>query len=424
MITMKPVFYHKVGMTKDSDKVVFKYIFGSADPHFYFAAYIVPSKESYDIFYVPYADNFYDNNIINMEDDAINKVIGVEYGENVDIMLSNNKVAGFGKLMNVSVHIDDKPTSVNVDEITSPDIPAAHDFIKNEILAIDSIGLYELRNIVAIEVESKLRNILGATLGVEQEPAIRSIMKSIFMTKSIFYRSIPTDLPDQRKDLLYTAFSRLSSIDPNSSNIADVFAVSIEFARVVNENGISIESVPYNVFFRLMSGWTKDKNYEHISLLETAAAGLVKTEEITLNMSTMEDMNSVYAILAKTQSFVYLTSVSIENVETGEVYSCSTDNVFFQNFIKNTQECIEVKGIPSSNGTVFIQYGYGSSCDPFVGLYAISSEGRKYGLKREDKIVGESFEISRIWDWEGEHIEKSGGEIDDSHSIRVTFTGV
>jgi hypothetical protein len=421
MINMTPAFYNKIGTPRGGNRAVFRYIFASTEPHCYFSAYIIPAADTFDMYYTPYIDNLYSNDIINMGDSATNKVIGVPYGDSVELTVSNSQVEGYGKLMNISVTIPDRPACVNIQEVLSPDVFMAKKLVDIEVAAIEGIGLYALKNIIGIEVESKLHNIMNSGVGVQQVSAVRSIINSILVAESIFYNEIPAGIPPHRQELLHLLYMRLYSADPKSANIADIFAGIVEFARVVDGEEIAIENIPYSILFRLVSGWVRDKSEWFIRLLKTAAANIEKTEELTLSISTMDSLTLVHEALSLPQSFVYLTSITIENVSTGETLSFSVDNVFFENFTKSRESCLETKGIMATEGVVCVQYGYGLSCDSFIGIYAKTRDGKKYGIAKTENLTGGVY---RTMDWGDEHIEVPDNEPNNTQSLRFAFKGV
>lgn len=424
MISLKPVFYSKVGNHTDGQGLVYKYYLGSVDPHFYFSGYIVPNKNTFDFFYIPQVNNILNNGIVDMSVDSANAIRNVVYGEEVQIVLANPHLNGYGRVINVKFSIDEAPVAVNSTSVDFADFEKAIKDAKIEIEPITDIKLYTLSNIMLIEVEAKLNNILESSVGVNQDNVVPTIIGNILSVKSTFVNNLPDELSDTVKEKLYDLYIRSLNVAPHSSRVTIMFADTILFARMIVEREINIMSVPYEVLFRLMSDWTRGKHAEHVSLLKKASLAVSHFETIEINMSTVEDADKVYELFNKTQAFVYLTNIKFTNMDTGDYENFPMDNEYYRNYIKSTDNCIESKGIPSSNGTVLLQYGYGIGCDEFIGIFSTDNNGVKRGLRRDNKMVEDAYVVARTWQWKTNITVKIEGEIDSSGNISVEFTGV
>jgi len=424
MIQLKKVMYFKIGNNTEGNTLAYKIYFGSVVPHFYFAAYIVPREESFDLFFVPQVNNLLDNGIVDMSDTAVNAVRGIAYGEEILLSLTNPHLDGYGRVIDVSLSLNERPVAVNSNSVAFTDIDAARATAREAIQPLMDIGLHVLANVVLIEVESKMQNIMQSSVGVSQDHVIPTIIKGILSHNKSFEDVLPSEMSQVEKDKTTKMFFRTLNVSPNSDEIPEIFADGILFARMLVEKSILIDTIPYEVLYRLMADWMVSKHSEQVSLLKKAYLAVVHTESISINMSTMEDVAKVYELLNKTQAFVYLTSIKIINNETSEEIVFPMDNEYYKNYIKTSPDCIEVKGIPSSNGTVLLQYGYGTGCDEFIGIFATTAGGLNYGLRRDDKMIGDEYLIARTWQWGLDKVVKSEGQIDSSGNITVEFTGV
>jgi hypothetical protein len=414
----------KIGNHTSNSKVSYKVYFGSVEPNFYFAAYIVPSEDTYDMFFIPKVNNILDNGVIDFNDNSANSIKGIQYGEAVELSLSNPSLDGYGRMVNVTLSIDSKPVATQSSSTTPLNIEAAGAIARETIKPIVDIGLYTLANVALIEVEAKLENILQSSVGVNQDTVVPTIIRSILVIRKIFIDNLPSGLTDEQKDKFYTLYMRLLNISPVTSDTPGVFAEAILFARMIKEENIDMFTIPYEILFRLFVDWTKSHHSESVNLLKKASANIEHSESISINMSTMEDTSKVYELLNKTQAFVYLRNIRFINADTGDFEDFPMDNEYYKNYIKSTDESIEQKGIPSSNGVVIIQYGYGTGCDDFIGLFSEDVNGSKRGLRRDDRMIGYRLTTSRTWEWETDKIVKSEGQIDSSGNITVEFTGV
>ena len=424
MISLKPVFYSKIGNHSDKIGIVYKYYLGSVDPHFYFAIYLVPNDDTFDIFYIPQVNNILDNGAIDLSDNNPNSIRNIKYGEAITIALTNPYLDGFGRIIDVNFSINDKPVAINMNIVSQVNLGAARNEAHKKIKPLQDIGLYTLSNIILIEVESKINNIIESSVGVKQENVVPTIIKSILSVKKNFMDSLPKNMNSDMTEKIYSLYLRALNIAPSGDSIPVIFSDAIRFARVLDDLDIDILSVPYQILFRLMTEWMKSKHSEYITLLKKASLAVVHSESISINMSTMEDVSKVYELLNKTQAFVYLTNIRFTNDDTGDFADFPLDNEYFKNYIKTSDDCVEAKGIPSSNGIVLIQYGYGTGCDDFIGLFSTDNSGEKRGLRRDDKMIGDSYVVARTWQWKTDKIVKVKDEIDSSGNITVEFTGV
>ncbi len=424
MISLKQVFYVKIGNHTSGSKISYKVYFGSVEPHFYFAAYIVPSADTFDMFFTPQINNILDNGVIDLNDNSVNSIKGIAYGEDISLSLSNPYLDGYGRIVDVEMRIVDKPVATQASSVTPLDLEAAGAVAKESIQPIVDIGLYTLSNVALIEVEAKLANILQSSVGVNQDTVVPTIIRSVLMVKKIFIDNLPEGLSEAQQDKFYMLYMRLLNVSPGSGDTAHVFAEGMLFARMVQGEDIDLTTIPYEILFRLFVDWTKNHHSEYVNLLKKASANIEHSESVAINMSTMEDIAKVYELLNKTQAFVYLRNIRFTNIDTGDFADFPMDNEYYKNYIKNTDQCIEQKGIPSSNGVVLIQYGYGTGCDEFIGLFSEDVNGSKRGLRRDDKLIDDEFVTSRTWQWETEKTVKTEGQIDSSGNITVEFTGV
>jgi hypothetical protein len=398
--------------------------FGSIDPHFYFSAYIIPREDDFDMYYIPQVGNIEDNSIINMSPDNPNSKIGVSYGEDVSITLTNPMIEGFGTLIDIELSITESPIAVNTNIVSTLDIVTARDRAKELVAPLDEISLFELSNIVKIEVESKVNNILSSSVGVSQDSVVATIIYGILVIKKIFIGALPSELSDDVKDMLYLVYGRMLNVTPYVDASTVIFSDMVLFGRMIHEENINIMTIPFEILYRITEDWVKNKHAEQVSLLRTASLQVVINQTIEINMSSMEDTPKVYEALNKTQAFVYLTNIRFTNDDTLDFIDFPLENEYYRNYVKQGTDCVEVKGIPSSNGRVVIQYGYGSGCDKFIGLTSVDLDGHKRGVRRDDKIVDNEFVPVRTWNWITEEAVKIDNEVDTTHNITVTFTGV
>ena len=424
MILLKPVFYSKIGNHSDYLGMLYKYYLGSIDPHFYFAIYLVPNADTFDIFYVPQVNNILDNGVIDLSDNNPNSIRNIKYGETVTITLTNPYLDGFGRMIDVSFSIDDKPVAININSVSQVDLDAARNEARKKIKPLQDIGLYTLSNVLLIEVESKLSNIMQLSVGVIQEKAISTIINSVLSVKNIFMENLPKNMDSKTAERMYLLYLRALNVAPTEKYIPVIFSDAIQFARIIDKMKLNIFNIPYEILFRLMTDWMKSKHSEYITLLKKASLAVVHSESISINMSTMEDTSKVYELLNKIQNFVYLTNIRFTNDNTGESVDFPLENEYFENYVKTSNDCVEVKGIPSSNGVVLIQYGYGTQCDNFIGLFSIDNSGTRRGLRRDNKIIDNKYVIARTWQWGTDKTVKVKNEIDSSGNITVKFTGV
>jgi len=424
MISLKPVFYSKVGNHTNSQSITYKYYFGSIDPHFYFAVYMVPSKDTYDMFFIPQINNIANNGVVEIGENRANAKYGISYGEEVSLLLTNQFLDGFGRMVEIQLSIPEKPVAINEEAIDFADLESARVEARAEVAPIIQIGLHTLANIIMIEVEAKLNNIMESSVGVNQDNVIPTIIKGVLAIKATFVDALPSEMTEPQKEKMHMLYNRALNVAPHSNRVTVVYSDAILFARMIASEGIDMSTIPYEILFRLMSDWMKTKHSEHVALLKKASLNIEHSEDISINMSTMEDVSKVYELLNKTQSFVYLRNIKFTNTDTGASIDFPMDNEYYKNYIKSTDQCIESKGIPSSNGTVLLQYGYGVGCDEFIGLFATDNNGYKYGLRRDDKLVGDTYLVARTWQWEMDKVVKTENEIDSSGNITIQFTGV
>jgi hypothetical protein len=420
MINLKQVLYHKIGNHLNTQDVIFKVYLASIDPHFYFSVYIVPFKDTFKMSYSPEVDNINDNGVIEFSDDAREYA----YGENIEIIVANDQIDGYGDILKLSFSIDSKPIAVNSDSMSFPDFLESRQYTKDKVSALQEIGLHTLYNTVQIEVEAKLYSVMGAYRGVNQNNAIDSIVKNILVTKKIFISSLPEGMSSHLKEYVYDMFSRIYNTSPVSHNIVNIFTDGVMFGRMIHAEQIDISVIPYGIRYVLSHRWMRYQSRDAVQKLKTAAAGVVKTETFSLNISTSEDTSTLYEVIQKTQNFVYINKITLTNDNSGETKVFNIDNELSENYSKMSDSCDEIRGIPSTDGTVLIQYSYGSGCDNFIGIKTIDNAGDVRGISREDNITETGYEATRIWKWRQDEIIKRGTEVDDTESITFEFTGV
>jgi len=424
MINMKEVFYSKIGNHSMGREIVYKVYFGSIDPQFYFAAYVIPRGESYDMFYIPQVNNIADNGIIDMSEDSSTSRMNIQYGEPVEILLTNPFVEGRGSIVSVSVSIDESPVAVNTSSLTQFNLDDARAITREAIQPLIDAKMYLLANIAMIEVETKLRNILESSVGVNQDTAIPTILRSVLAVKKIFIDNLPDGMPEEDEEMFYMLYVRMLNVSPDSNNIPSIFAKGILFANMMYSEGMTAHLIPYEILFRLMIDWSKEYRPEYVYLLKQASDNIEIKRTISVNLSTMEDQSKVYELLNKTQEFVYLTNIRFTNMDNGEYKDFRINNEYFENYIKTTDRCIEQKGIPSEDGTITIQYGYGTDCDSFIGLTSTDNQNVKRGVRRDDKIIDNEFKTARTWQWVNDEIIQIEGDVTTAGTIAVEFTGV
>ena len=424
MIQLKPVFHSKIGNNRDTNKIIYKYYFGSIEPHFYFVAYIFAYEDTYDIFYIPQVGNIHNTGIVEFGDNKKNAKYGVEYGEQIEIILTNKILDGYGEFVVTSLSLNEVPVAINSSNFNQSVLDEAIKTTDREISYLKDISLYTLANIIAIEVESKLDNIMTSSAGIKQKNAVNTIIKNTLSVKKMFTDNLPKTMTIAEKDFFYKLYMRVLNIAPYTNSSTAIFADSILFSRLMKKDNIDLSKIPYLILFNLMIDWMINKHNEQLRLIKKAALNVIHKETISLNMSTMEDDKKVYELLQKTQDFIYLKKVVFTNEETKEKVEYPLDNEYYKNYIKSTNKCIEEKGLQSTNGVFYIQYGYGKSCDGFVGLYARNTDGKEYGLRRDDKLVDNSYVTSRTYAWENKKVIKTEGIIDSSNNISVDLIGV
>ncbi|RLF44233.1 MAG: hypothetical protein DRN17_04830 [Thermoplasmata archaeon] len=420
MIQLRQVFYHKIGTHKDTDKTIYKYFFASIDPHFYFAAYVIPYEDSFKITFDPFIGNIANDGVIEFSDEMSEYA----YGEEVRTLVSNQYLAGYSDIATLIFAIEERPVIVNSSSINFPDIEESRTYSRDLVKPLDDIGLHTLANTLKIEVEAKLSAVMSSALGVDQNNAVDAIVKSVLVSKNIFIQSLPEDMNVNQKEYTFDMFSRIYNTSPVTSNIVDIFADGILFGIMTNNENILLETIPYEIRFRLSTNWMKTKSDDAVDQFKVAAAGVIKTETLELNMSTMEDLNKLYEVIQKTQSFVYLTEMSITRDSDNETIIFPIENEYHRNYAKTSERCEETKGIPSTNGQILIQYGYGQNCDSFVAIKTLDNTGWVRGFSRDDRIIEDDYITARTWKWEAEEIVKYGAEIDNTESVTIIFKGV
>ncbi len=417
----KVAFYHKVGTISDN-KVMFKYFLASLDPHFYFVVYVVPYEDTLDIFYTPKIDNLDSFSVIPLFEDFYGSVQGVEYGEVLTITLTNEKIHGVSEVVELDISIPDRPMIINDVLATELDMEKARQSAISSVTILKEANLHTLSNQLMITVESKVGVIVDASAGVNIEGATHSIIRQVLLDKSVLYKSLPTDMGIEKKEMLHRIFNTIVALSPYSTSIAVMFSDIVSFARAMHDSSASFELVPYPAMYRLtykiLSTGSDDAEVDLIK----ASLAIEKITNINLNMSTMEETSKVYELINTVQSFIYLTKIEFLNVETGDKKTIILDNSDPDILSKKKDACSETRSIQAQGKQVSIQYGYGSGCDPFVGML-FTDEFGSFGIIREDKLLDGDNYTSRKWVWGDESLEMFGNEINSSNNIKVTFTG-
>lgn len=415
-------FYHKVGTISDG-AVVFKYFMASIDPHFYFVVYVVPYRDTIDIFYIPKIDNMDSFSVVPLFDSSYGEARGLSYGETVTIALGNEKISGMAEVVEVEISIPSKPIVIN----DVPDMPLdsvfARQLARDAADILEGAHLYTLANQLMIIVESKIKSLVDSSAGVDIQAAAYSIIQQLLTNKYTVHSSLSEEMTMDQKNIMYRLVNTIINLSPYNTDIVRIFSDIALYSRSLSFSDVSIENIPYNVFYRLsyniLSTGSTDSTFD----VYTAANAIEKSVSISMNMSTMEESAKVYELLGITQSFVYLTNISFKNLESGEVREASFENIDPDLLVKKNEDCVESRTIQSQGNQVTLQYGYGTGCDLFAGMIFKDSIG-SYGIKREDKLLDGDTETSRMWIWGENSIEMFGNEIDSSNNIEVTFTGV
>jgi len=423
MFQIKPVFYHKVGNPHVSKKIVYKYYFGSVDPHFYFSAYVVPFEETYSIFFNPVIDNIVSSDVIDMTDSAANAVRNIAYGDTVELRLSNDTVAGVGEIVHVAFSIDEPPSIPNMFYVSDIDKDAILAIAKEHKEPIDEIGLYGLSNVLLVETEAKLMALEARGIGSKPDGFVRMVFEGVLKQKPVLRKYLSFD-SESTFDTLYSLYMKMFSISPSSVLPSRIFSDIVEFSRIVNKNGISLNNIPYDVMFRIFDSWATSKHTSYVNELIVASENTEKSEVVTINMSNMEDTAKVVEIIEKSQSFVYIKRVEIKDTGTGETVTFNVGAEYYKNYVKSTSDCIERKGIPAAEGVLFFLYGYGAGCDSFGSIYGETPDGRKYGYDRNDEVIGNEYITTRSRSWGFDRDISYGNVITNAPSIEVTLIGV
>ena len=415
-------FYHKVGSISD-EKTVFKYFLSSTSPHFYFVVYVVPYENIVDIFYIPKVDNVDSFSVVPLFDSLYGEVKGLEYGETATIVLANEKISGMAEVVEVEISIPLKPIVRN-DILASPlDLALARQTAREAADILELANLYTLSNQLMIIVESKVKALVDSSSGVNIEAATYSIIQQLLLDKSVLYNSLPSEMITEQKEVIHRLLNTVINLSPYSTDIVVMFSDIVTFSTAMYDGLITFEDIPYNVFYRLAYSVLVSESTDSVADIGVAAGVAVKEVSIGLNMVTMEEESKVYEFLNATQGFVYLTSISFRNIESGDIKTITLNNIDPDLLTRKKDICVEARSIQSQDKQVTIQYGYGSGCDLFIGILFKDSFG-SYGITREDKLLDGDTETSRLWSWGESSLEMFGNEIDSSNNIEITFTGV
>ena len=422
VLTSEVAFYHKIGTISDN-KHVFKYFMASLSPHFYFVIYVVPYVDHVDIFYIPKVDNLDSFAIVPLFDSSYGSVENLAYGDTVTIALANEKIHGMAEVIEVDVRVPDKPIVLNDLPASFMDMELSRQIASSAIAELERINLFTLANQVGIFVGSKMQVLYDATPGIDIEAATYSIIQQLISDKFTFYSSLPYEMIDERKAIMYRMMNIMMNVSPYSIDIVSIFTDIISFARSLHDGNILFETIPYKVFYRLSYNALSSGSTDSVTDIGVAALAATKSQTVGINMATMEEQSKVYEFINITQAFVYLTSIEFKNIESGDIKVMVLDNESPDVLTRRKDICIEARSIQADGIKVTIQYGYGAGCDYFIGVL-FEDEFGNYGITREDKLLDGDAETARKWEWGENSLEMFGNEIDSSNNIEVTFTGV
>jgi len=423
MITLKPVFFGTIPRKSSNESLIYRYIFASADPVVYFVAYGIPSDNHIELFFTQEFNNLYNESSICLDDKSKYGYIKLEYGVPGTISVKNNYLVGFSEIVEVNIVVKEKPVLSETTNYSGVQLNDAIEFAKKELKPLYDNNLFVVVNLILVSIEVTLDSILKNIPNPNVESVVRYIINANLTNSYNLFRALDISQNSETWKTLKRLFSVSCNVSPVNSTSAENFVKIVEFSKKIRTNNISIENIPYIVLIRLFARWSEFQNDFELNRIKIASENIIKTEQISFDMSSMEDSSTVYELISLFQKFIYIKKIDLKH-EDGRVVTVEFDNQLWIDFTRESNDCHETKILNAKNGNFGVQYGYGNNCDYYAGIFYEALPGKKYGYKREDKVIDGKIGIERTFRWEEETVVSSGDSIPISPLLTVEVTGV
>ncbi len=417
MTTLTEVYFNKIGKI-EKHGMVYRYIFASVDPHFYFSAHVIPHEKTYDIYAIPQTNNLSNANSVKLGDNNNVHAEGIIYGEPLPLIIRNNDVVGMATLIDISIVIEERPIAVNGDAKKEE----IGKYIEEGIAPLLTIGLFELANIVKTEVIANIHSIQNHCI-VDERKATESFIFGILSYSSVFKRYLPEQYAHRSE--AYTLFSKILYGGACTDRVGIMFADMISFFRIISERNISLSSIPPNILAAITPLWIKNKSPQYIEELAQASLGAEISMTVSLNPISISSQTKLFQVLNEIQSFVYINRVAV--VVDGKVAAEYSFNPTYANQLyRNVDMCRVEKGVRIGENAVFtITYGYGQDCDNFIGMNIEDSiKMVHYGINKQDTIVNDSVEYAVVHKLNDKVVNMLNGELNSSYGMTFIIYGV
>jgi len=418
-LSLKPVFFHKIGHFKEGSTLTYKVFFASTDPLFYFVAYVEPTDTEYSINFAPMLPNTDNFSVVELGDSSRT----YKFGEEFETVVANRLLEGFGDYVTITLSIEKPFVFSNSAPGIAPTGEHISEYTRTLLKPLYKIGLFQLASSIAIGTQARMTTMLSLANGFDFKKAIEVSVTDLLIVKKNLSDAIDKTLPSKEQEWIKSFFLKILNASPYTSSVAQIFCDIVSLSRMMAEKEIRLSDVPYQIAVSLVLDWIKKPSRERENKLKQVSENKEQRFEFRLNASSMEKKEKLYEALNNLQSFIYITGIEVKNIETGESKHLSVQNQLASLLSKNKSSCLETRGLQTKNGRFIVQYGYGTSCDTFIGMYALI-DGDMYGLKKESKIVNDSLTPIRTWSWKDQTKQMIGSTVDSADNIQVTFKGI